>query len=62
MFSSITLTALLRTACRKDKVESEGQLKDYYNNPGGKKTVASSRILAIQLVLWLDSVILLLRG
>lgn len=36
-FQSITLTALLRIDCRKDKVESEGQLKDYHNNPGGKR-------------------------
>ena len=36
-FPSITLTVLLRIDCRKDKVESEGQLKDYHHNPGGKR-------------------------
>ena len=36
-FQSITLTPLLRIDCRKDKVESEGQVKDYHNNPGGKR-------------------------
>ena len=36
-FQRITLAALLRLDYRKDKVESEGQLKGYYNNPGGRR-------------------------
>ena len=36
-FESITLAGLLGIDCKKDKVESEGQLKDYYNNPGGRR-------------------------
>lgn len=46
-FQRITLAALLRLDYRKDKVESEGQLKGYYNNPGGRRLWHEK---------WLDSV------